>query len=62
MNVANREAGMLRLWWLMVACFVLGACSLPAVRMSVSSAQVECERGYGVWREVLSFCEYRSGC
>ena len=57
---------MLRLWWLMIASLVLGACSLPAARTSGTSpqltAQAECVRGYGVWREVLNFCEYRSGC
>jgi hypothetical protein len=57
---------MLRLGWLIIASLVLGACSLPAARMSVTStqlaAQAECDRGYGVWREVLNFCEYRSGC
>ena len=59
-----RRTGVLRLW-LIIASLVLSACSLPTARMSVTTrelAQAECERGYGVWREVLHFCEYRSGC
>jgi hypothetical protein len=51
--------------WLIIASLGLSACSLPTARMSVTTrelAQAECERGYGVWREVLHFCEYRSGC
>jgi len=65
-QLAMRRIGMVRVWWLIVASLVLGACSIPAAQVSVMSpqlaAQAECVRGYGVWREVLNFCEYRSGC
>ena len=57
---------MRNLRWVIIASLFLGACSLPAGQMSVASprltAQAECDRADGVWREALNFCEYRSGC
>lgn len=56
---------MLDLRWVVIASLFLSACSLPASQTSVTTqltAQAECARGYGVWREALNFCEYRSGC
>jgi hypothetical protein len=57
---------MLDLRWMIVASLFLSACSLPTGQTSVMSArataQAECERAGGVWREALNFCEYRSGC
>ena len=55
---------MLALRWVL-ASLLLGACSLPAASVDMSSrlrAQADCDRADGVWREVLGFCEYRSGC
>jgi hypothetical protein len=57
---------MLALRWVIIASVLVGGCALPTAQTSVTSpqlaAQAECARGYGVWREVLNFCEYRSGC
>jgi hypothetical protein len=58
---------MLELRWLIMASVFLGACSLPAGQASVDMtpqlrAQADCQRADGVWRDVLGFCEYRSGC
>jgi hypothetical protein len=56
---------MLDLRWVLVA-FALSACAAPASQTSVASVrateQADCERGAGVWRPTLNFCEYRSGC
>jgi hypothetical protein len=57
---------MLALRWVL-ASLLLTACSLPAGQAAVDlaprlRAQADCDRADGVWREVLGFCEYRSGC
>jgi hypothetical protein len=57
---------MLDLRWGIIASLLLSACSLPTGQTSAMSprltAQAECDRADGVWREALNFCEYRSGC
>ena len=57
---------MLDLRWLMVGALLFSGCSIPVDQASVASAramaQADCARADGVWREVLNFCEYRSGC
>jgi hypothetical protein len=57
---------MLHLRWVLVGSLLLSGCAVPASQTSVTSpettGQAQCARDYGVWRDVLNFCEYRSGC